>query len=82
MENITYNGTVYSTDHGTPFDCGMADSYYRRLRKPRYFLITETEILRWTETEMNQSMIDAYNAGYDYNENELQDFKDTGYNED
>ena len=79
MNNITkYNDINYASGWGTPFDCGKTDSYYRRARKPRYFLIMQTEMLHWTEAEMHQRLIDEYNAGYDFNENELQDFKDTG----
>jgi hypothetical protein len=52
--------------HGSLFDRGSADSYYGRPRDPHY----------WPEgtghgvkvTELNEYEIQAYHAGYDWNE--------------
>ena len=66
ISKIEFRGKIYQQQHGNPFDRGSADSYYGRGRDPHY----------WPEgtghgeriTELSQSEIEAYNAGYDYNE--------------
>lgn len=69
------NGVKYDERHGGPFDRGSADSYYRRSFRPHYFVgktYMSDEIL---EQQMTAEEVDAYRAGYDYNES-LGDFKD------
>jgi hypothetical protein len=70
-----FNGKSYDCSHGSFFDRGAADSYYNRQRfahrggvggdsGPRIDAVTAEEI-------------EAYNAGYDYNER-FGDKKDWG----
>lgn len=58
----------YDKRHGGPFDRGSADNYYGRPRKPHYFKGNTygSEIV--TEQDMLEGEIEAYNAGYDENE--------------
>lgn len=68
---------MYDTVHGGPYDRGSADSYYHRPRKPHYWpegTLKGTEV---TEDLMTNEEIEAYNAGYDYNE-AIGDKKDWG----
>ena len=56
----------YDQRHGGPFDRGLADSYYGRPYAPHFYrgatMVTErVEFLTADELE-------AYNAGYQYNE--------------
>lgn len=56
------------TRHGGAYDRGSADSYYRRGRRPHFFLggtYTSTEV---TEPDMTDAEIEAYNRGYNDNE--------------
>ena len=70
-----YNGKTYDKEHGSCFDRGAADSYYHRSRDPHY----------WPEgtghgtkvTDLTPEQIEAYHAGYDYNE-QYGDKKDWG----
>jgi hypothetical protein len=62
----TYKGKNYGDRHGGPFDRGAADSYYGRLRNPHYYVGgtgTSDEV-----TDLTAEEIEAYHAGYDYNE--------------
>jgi len=72
-----YKGKIYDTRHGGPFDRGSADSYYNRGAKPHYYVgdTQMSEII--TEERMTGEEIEAYYAGYDYNE-ESGTFKDWG----
>ena len=58
--------------HGSLFDRGSADSYYRRPRSPHYY--PEGTYNGARVTDLNEAEIAAYNAGYDYNE-QYGDFK-------
>ena len=58
----------YDERHGGPFDRGSADSYYHRSRKPRYFVGDTYASEQIEEKYMSDSEIEAYNAGYDQNE--------------
>ena len=67
--------TTYSTQHGSPYDRGSADSYYGRSFDPHYwpqgtYNGTRVEMARMTAYE-----ITAYTAGYRDNE-ESGDFKE------
>jgi hypothetical protein len=61
------------TRHGGAFDRGAADSYYRRPPSPHYYVggTHTSEIV----TELTAAELEAYNAGYDWNE-ENGDFKE------
>jgi hypothetical protein len=63
--------------HGGPYDRGSADSYYRRSRKPHYYVgdTYSSEIV--TEERMTLRQIDEYYQGFDDNESS-QNFKDWG----
>jgi hypothetical protein len=58
----------YDTRHGGPFDRGSADSYYHRARDPHYYPEGSYNSDRITEDQMTPAMLEAYHAGYDYNE--------------
>ncbi len=58
----------YDDRHGGPWDRGSADSYYKRERSPHYFLKgTHNSPMVPTE-KMTEKQIEAYNAGFDFNE--------------
>jgi hypothetical protein len=65
---IEYNGKVYDDRHGGPFDRGSADSYYGRPFNPHYFLGATYSTPEVTTSNMTQTEIEEYTAGYDYNE--------------
>ncbi len=54
--------------HGSAYDRGSADSYYRRGRKPHYYMgaTYTSEIV--TEERMTAEEIAAYHKGFDDNE--------------
>ena len=52
--------------HGGLFDRGSADSYYGRPRSPHWYPDGTYNGVR--VTELNEAEIEAYNAGYDWNE--------------
>lgn len=58
----------YSQRHGGPFERGSADSYYSRGRYPHYFKGNTYSSEMVSEAEMTAEEIEAYNAGYDWNE--------------
>ena len=61
--------------HGSPWDRGAADSYYRRPRRPHYFKggsYMSDEVL---EKDMTAEEVEANNAGFDHNEHQ-HNFKD------
>ena len=63
------------TRHGGPYDCGMADSYYRRNYNPHYYLGATSTTPRVDLKDMTPDEIVAYTAGYNDNE-ESGDFKE------
>jgi len=71
---IEYKGVDYDDRHGGAFDRGSADSYYGRVRSPHEFVGDTYSSPMKTIEEMTNAEIDAYHAGYDYNE-ELGDKK-------
>lgn len=56
------------TRHGGPYDRGSADSYYRRGRQPHYYVGATKMSARVECKDMTPDEIEAYNAGYDDNE--------------
>ncbi len=58
----------YDQRHGGPFDRGSADSYYRRGAKPHYYPGDTGRGEPITEERMTKEEIEAYYAGYDWNE--------------
>lgn len=56
------------TGHGSPYDRGSADSYYRRGMNPHYYPMGTYNGERIEEKDMTEAEIDAYNKGYADNE--------------
>ena len=56
------------TRHGGPYDRGSADSYYGRPRIPHMYAGDTATSLRIEMAAMTPDEIEAYNAGYDDNE--------------
>ena len=56
----------YDTRHGGPFDRGSADSYYHRPRQPHFYV--EGTGTSDRVTDLTPSEIQAYHAGYQWNE--------------
>ncbi len=59
---------VFETRHGSPYDRGSADSYYRRGYNPHYYLGDTGNSPRVTLKDMTPDEIVAYTAGYNDNE--------------
>lgn len=79
-----YKGKLYDTNlksedsrHGGPFDRGSADSYYHRQPDPHYYSGATYTTTRIEKVDMSPDQVDAYYAGYAYNE-EHGDKKDWG----
>jgi hypothetical protein len=62
----TVHGKSYEQKHGNPFDRGSADSYYGRPRQPHYY--PEGTYKGDRVTDLTDDELEAYHAGYDYNE--------------
>ena len=54
--------------HGGAYDRGSADSYYRRGRRPHYFMGATYQSKEVSEKDMTAEEIAAYNKGFDDNE--------------
>lgn len=70
-----FNGKTYEQQHGNAFDRGSADSYYGRPRQPHYY--PEGTYKGDRVTDLTDDELEAYHAGYDYNE-QYGDKKDWG----
>jgi hypothetical protein len=66
---------VMETRHGSPYDRGSADSYYRRAYNPHYYVGGTGTSPRVTLKDMTPDEIVAYTAGYRDNE-EMGDYKE------
>lgn len=75
--DITWENTNELIRHGGPWDRGSADSYYGRLPEPHYFTGATGGSERIEQAAMTPAEIQAYRAGYEYNE-EMGDKKDWG----
>ena len=78
FEGVEYDVRWESKDtrHGGPFDRGMADSYYGRRLNPHFYIgATGMSDLVYT-SQMTEDEKRAYFAGYRYNEDVVQDFKE------
>jgi hypothetical protein len=58
----------YDTRHGGAFDRGSADSYYGRPRMPHFYVDGTGTSERIDQSAMTPTEIQAYFAGYQYNE--------------
>jgi hypothetical protein len=65
---IETNGKTYEQKHGNAFDRGSADSYYGRGRDPHTWPEGTGHGVRVEAKDMTPAEIEAYHAGYDYNE--------------
>ncbi len=65
----------YDERHGGPYDRGSADSYYRRGYNPHYYVGGTHQSEKIEKGQMTPEEIEAYNAGYDDNEQDG-NFKD------
>lgn len=63
-----YKGKRYAQSHGNPFDRGSADSWYHRGRDPHYWPLGTYKGTRVEACDMTAKELEAYHAGYDYNE--------------
>ena len=64
-----------NTSHGSPYDRGSADAYYRRPRDPHYWPNGTYEGVRVEASAMTSKQKSEYEQGYA----EQVDFKDWGY---
>lgn len=55
----------YNTEHGSPYDRGGADAYYGRRKEPHWYPKGTYHGERVSGLEMTATQIEAYNAGYD-----------------
>jgi len=77
MQALATRSAYYDQRHGSPWDRGSADSYYRRSFNPHYFVGDSYNSPRISLAQMTAEEITAYTAGYNYNEDNG-DFKDWG----
>lgn len=63
--------------HGSPYDRGSADSYYRRSRDPHWYPGGTYNLPRINAEQMTSAEIEEYHLGYDENEAEY-NHKDYG----
>ena len=68
MEKVEFNGKKYDSRHGGPFDRGAADSWYSRSYSPHFYAGGTGTSDRIEKDQMTQEEIQAYHAGYDWNE--------------
>ena len=54
--------------HGSPYDRGSADSYYRRPRKPHYYEGDTYDSPLVEQKAMTEAEIEEYYKGYDDNQ--------------
>jgi hypothetical protein len=65
---VEHNGRSYTFKHGDPFDRGMSDSYYGRIRNPHKGGVGGDSGPRVESNEMSLQEVADYGAGYNYNE--------------
>lgn len=51
-------------NHGSPYDRGSADSWYRRARRPHFFEAGSYTSAEFVEGEMTVEQINEYHRGY------------------
>ena len=66
VTKYTVHGKEYEQTHGNAFDRGSADSYYGRPRQPHYY--PEGTYKGERVVDLTDAELEAYHAGYDYNE--------------
>ena len=65
---VEFNNKSYEQKHGNAFDRGSADSYYHRGRNPHTWPEGTGHGTRVEAVDMTPAELEAYHAGYDYNE--------------
>jgi len=63
---IVFEGKEYDSRHGGPFDRGSADSWYGRGKDPHFY--QEGTGTSQRVERLNAQELEAYYAGYAYNE--------------
>ena len=63
-----FKGKKYDDRHGGAFDRGSADSWYGRPRDPHLYEGATSFSPRIGMSMLSPEEIEAYHAGYDYNE--------------
>ena len=63
-----FEGKTYDSRHGGAFDRGSADSWYSRGINPHMFVEGSYDSAEIGVRDMTQEQVDAYLAGYAYNE--------------
>lgn len=71
MNTTKYNGKEYDSSNESLFSCGMASSYYGSYRPP----YKKAGLFSEKIYDLTPEEVEAYEAGYKYNETVLQDFK-------
>ena len=66
---------IYDESHGSPYDRGSADAYYRRSRMPHYY--PNGSYNGDPITNLTSNQLEAYTAGYN-DQVSSGDFKDFG----
>ena len=66
VRHYTVHGKTYEQKHGNAFDRGSADSYYGRPRHPHKGGVGGGSGPR--VEELTDAELEAYHAGYDWNE--------------
>ena len=66
VTQYTVHGKTYEQKHGNAFDRGSADNWYGRGRNPHKGGVGGNSGPRITELDDNE--LEAYHAGYGYNE--------------
>lgn len=77
MVSYTWKDKTYDGRHGGAFDRGSADAYYRRPRKPHYYIGGTGNTPKVQKYQMTEEQISAYHAGYSWGIDQG-DFKDWG----
>jgi len=67
----------FGRGHGSPYDRGYADAYYRRPIKPHWYPTGTYRGIRIDEDSMTQDQVGEYYAGYQAAE-DADDYKDFG----
>lgn len=63
-----FEGKLYDQRHGGPFDRGAADSYYGRGYNPHCYRGATYQSARIERDLMTKEDVQAYTAGYKFNE--------------
>lgn len=68
MTALATQSAYYDTRHGSPYDRGSADAWYRRSFNPHYFVGDSYSSPRVEMAEMTATEITAYATGYRHGE--------------